>query len=391
MQAIELAESLLLSDLKFLSARKSDGGLVLECASTQRWDVCRRCASVTERLYDHRYVNVRDRPLHGHKVVLRIKKRRFKCTCGSVFTEHIDGIRFKGRTTERFRRHCIELARNFLSLCRVSQVAKCSHGYVQNALYSHLRIKTRHHQQQTFPKSIGLDEHSFKRGAFGRMEFVTMVTSPKGKRRLLDMAYGKSTEQLWEALRHHKGREDVQLVVTDMSKAYRKFVREFFPNATLVADKFHVIRLLSHVVMKYRYAVTAKRASRATRAKLLADFTRLKYEDRFDLKVFLSRHQDLHSVWEYYQAVMRLYRTRGIKKATRAFYKLLERLKTETLPELKRFRRTLREWRAEILAYFEHRITNARCEGFNNKAKVLKKAAYGYKSFENYRLRTLTA
>lgn len=61
------------------------------------------------------------------------------------------------------------------------------------------------------------------------------------------------------------------------------------------------------------------------------------------------------------------------------------------IPEIKTLRRTLMRWRKEILAYFRWRLTNARTEGYNNKAKLVKKRAYGYKSFENYRLRLLHA
>jgi len=59
------------------------------------------------------------------------------------------------------------------------------------------------------------------------------------------------------------------------------------------------------------------------------------------------------------------------------------------LPELQTLRRTLVRWRREILAYFGTGLTNARTEGFNNKAKLVKKRAYGYRSFRNYRLRLL--
>jgi transposase len=48
-------------------------------------------------------------------------------------------------------------------------------------------------------------------------------------------------------------------------------------------------------------------------------------------------------------------------------------------------------WRREILAYFGTGLTNGRTEGFNNKAKLVKKRAYGYRSFRNYRLRLLNA
>ena len=60
-------------------------------------------------------------------------------------------------------------------------------------------------------------------------------------------------------------------------------------------------------------------------------------------------------------------------------------------PSLQTFRRTLMRWRREILAYFGTGLTNGRTEGFNNKAKLVKKRAYGYRSFRNYRLRLLNA
>jgi transposase len=62
-----------------------------------------------------------------------------------------------------------------------------------------------------------------------------------------------------------------------------------------------------------------------------------------------------------------------------------------TVPEIQTFRRTLVKWRREVLAYFHTRLTNGPTEGFNNKAKLVKRRAYGYRSFSNYRLRLLNA
>ena len=70
---------------------------------------------------------------------------------------------------------------------------------------------------------------------------------------------------------------------------------------------------------------------------------------------------------------------------------LTDRLASSPLPELQTFRRTLMRWRREILAYFCTGLTNGRTEGFNNKPKVVKKRAYAYRSFRNYRLRLLNA
>jgi transposase len=61
------------------------------------------------------------------------------------------------------------------------------------------------------------------------------------------------------------------------------------------------------------------------------------------------------------------------------------------LKELNTLAKTLHKWAEMILNYFQHRLTNGRTEGFNNKAKLVKRRAYGYRNFENYRRRVLCA
>ncbi|MCM0605929.1 MAG: transposase [Xanthomonadaceae bacterium] len=80
-----------------------------------------------------------------------------------------------------------------------------------------------------------------------------------------------------------------------------------------------------------------------------------------------------------------------MKPAEIYFQKLIDQLALTENPHLKTFRRTLIRWRNEILNFFKYRLTNARVEGFNNVAKVIKRRAYGFRSFENYKLRLLNA
>jgi transposase len=61
------------------------------------------------------------------------------------------------------------------------------------------------------------------------------------------------------------------------------------------------------------------------------------------------------------------------------------------LPEIQTLRKTLLKWKEEILNYFSSRLTNARLEGFNCKASLLKRRAYGYRNPENYRIQLLNA
>ena len=102
-------------------------------------------------------------------------------------------------------------------------------------------------------------------------------------------------------------------------------------------------------------------------------------------------HPELRALYEAKEALHSLYRTRGYERAKTALTVLTDRLAASPVPELQTLRRTLMRWRREILAYFVTGLTNGRTEGFNNKAKVVKRRAYGYRSFRNYRLRLLNA
>jgi transposase len=188
-----------------------------------------------------------------------------------------------------------------------------------------------------------------------------------------------------------KGKENVKNAIIDMSDSYRSLIREHFTNAKIIADKFHVLRLLTPAINKHRVAVMGDRRKNPVRRLLLRNRPKLEYFERDALDRWLVDQPALREIYYAKEALHSFYRIKGKERAARALTKITDALAKSKLPELKRFRRTLKNWRQEILAYFENRLTNARTEGFNNVAKLVQKRAYGYKSFENYRLRLLNA
>ena len=109
------------------------------------------------------------------------------------------------------------------------------------------------------------------------------------------------------------------------------------------------------------------------------------------LKAWLRQHPALNELYELKEALSSFYRIRGHRRAKKRFTALLDAMALSTLPEVQKLRRTLVRWRVEVLNYFVSRLTNARVEGFNAKAKLVKRRGYGYRSFTNYRLRLLNA
>ena len=207
----------------------------------------------------------------------------------------------------------------------------------------------------------------------------------------MEVVEGRTGAELEAALADIPGRENVRSVAIDMCDPYKSFARRFFPNATIVADKFHVLRLLSPAINRHRKAITGDRRTLPVRRLLLRNGRDLDATSRWALRTWLAEHPALRELYEAKEALAGFYRIRSFAQAARVLTAITDRLALSKLPELATFRATLLRWRHEVLAYFRTRATNGMTEGFNGKAKLVKRRAYGYRSFRNYRLRLLNA
>lgn len=106
---------------------------------------------------------------------------------------------------------------------------------------------------------------------------------------------------------------------------------------------------------------------------------------------WLEHHPKIKEIYLVRETINKIYRCEKTNHARRLLIKLTDALALTKVPELQSLRKTLMSWMTEILNYFENKLTNARTEGFNNVAKQVQKRAYGYKNFNNYRLKLLYA
>lgn len=353
------------------------------------FEVCPRCAVKSYSVHDRRWVTVQDQPIRGSGVYLRVLKRRFRCPCcRKVFTEPIAGVRKGHRTTERYRRGVRWACENFKDLKSVQRAFKCSSWLVYKIYYEQLERKLRERKNNPWPKTIGIDEHSFRRG-FGRRQFASILVDYDNKK-IFEVCEGKTADGLVIDLHHVPQRDRVKNVVLDMSDPFKKFAREMFPQARLIADHFHVVRLLNPMINKARTEVTGDQRSNPVRRLLLFNGKKLEYFERRALYQWLEHHPKLKELYHFKESLHGLYRCRGYERARRAFIGLMDRMALSQLSEIKKLRTTLMKWKTEILNYFVTGLTNGRTEGFNNLAKLLQKRAFGFRSFKNYRLRLLS-
>ena len=206
----------------------------------------------------------------------------------------------------------------------------------------------------------------------------------------MEVVEGKSVGELKAGLDYLKEPENVLWVTQDMYEGYRRYTYDTFPNARIVTDKFHVLRLLSGSILKERKKIVGSNADRKARSLLLMNSKKLKYFERDTIARYLEKYPTLKELYDYKEMLHSFYNIKNPRQASQVMDSIIIGASMAQTIEVKRLGKTLQSWKKEILNYFDQRITNARLEGFNNKASLVRKQAYGYKNLNNYRLQLLS-
>ncbi len=284
---------------------------------------------------------------------------------------------------------------NYSDLKRVAKYTNSSSWLVYKSFYEQVDLELREYKSP-WPKTIGIDEHSFLRSAKKhKTDFVTVFID-YSNRRMKEVVLGKAIGDLTNShIKSIEGRDNVKNVVLDLSPTFRSFAKDFFPQARLIADKFHVIKLIHPIVHQYRKDLIDKEGFNAGFRNpigrlLICNRSKLRWKTKVTIDRFLENSPEPKEIYWFKERIYRFYRIKGLKKARKVWIDILDSMAHSKIPEIQSLRKTLRLWANEILNYFATGITNGRTEGFNNLAKLLQKRAFGFKSFKNYRLRLLS-
>lgn len=377
-------------NLKLISTKGYRTGHLWTVVSTAAVGPCSRCGSVNTVKAGKCKSTVREEPIRQSRIWLKILKHRRYCKdCKVTTAAQVEGIEPGSRSTSKFRRFIAQACAKSTDISTVCRQQGVSSGFAYQVFYEQLEVKLRERGKIQWPEFLGIDEHFFRRKK-GITEFVTLFAD-LGKKRTFEIALGKDRATLLEQLNQIPGRENVKVVVIDMSGSYKSLVRELFPNAEIVADKFHVLRLLTPQIMKEGASIHGHRAELKTRRKLLMSRTKLDYFIRCEIDRYLGSYPRLNELYRAKERLFELYRTRGTKRAAMALHKLIEKFKASENLALQKLSKTLKKWRREILAYFAFGLTNGFTERMNGTGKLVQRRGFGYRSFKNYRLRTLSS
>jgi len=378
-----------------VAIRKASGGLVVEAKVHPRKGaspICGRCGTKRpgyDTLGVRRFAFV---PLWGMAVFLLYAMRRVNCPKCGVVAEMVPWSTGKSPTTHAFTWFLASWAK-VLSWKETARRFRTSWDAVFRAV-EHAVSWGLEHRNLDGIRAIGVDELSWKKG----QKYLTLVYQiDHGCRRLLHIASkrtAKSFHSFFDMLGEERARQ-IHFVASDMWKAFLVVVRKRCGSALHVLDRFHVAQLLSKAVDETRRQEVRSLRARGrhvvltkTRWLLLKRPKNLTRKERSRLRDLLAIN--LRSVRAYLlkEQLQHFWR---YKSATSAYWFLRDwtRLALRSRIEpFKKFARTLRQHERELLNWFLARgeFAAGATEGFNNKARITTRKAYGFRSYEHVRL-----
>ena len=379
--------------------------LRLEPTFNERVQGCPHCHQETEdaprqRLYSKgpylrkvKHLEAFDRPTY-----LLIHTRRYLCRdCGRSFIPELRGIRRYRHSTEPFRRKVYRLQRDGISGKSAAYRSGLGSATVERIYHEHTDRKARERSNRPCPQVLGIDEHFIRaqsRGIRHGRKFATTLCNLR-THKVFDIVEGRAPADLESFFRSLKGREKVKVVCIDLSSSYRSLVRRYFPNARIVADRFHVVRVIQHhFVELFRHFAPEIKHHRGYLAAVRTRPDKLSAYRKTLLAKLFENHPELEAIYLQMRKTIDLMNRKNstAQKAKTYIQQLLtimNELKSSQLPAMNSLARTLHQWQEPIACMWRFTKTNGITEGFHRKMKLIQRRAYGFKNFQNYRLRVI--
>ena len=206
----------------------------------------------------------------------------------------------------------------------------------------------------------------------------------------------KALKPFWERLRGSKAK--IEAVAMDMSPAYREAASTDLPQAKIIFDRFHVMKLFNEELSELRRAlhreaadVMQKKVLKGTRWLLLKAAEGLDEErdEKAKLKEALALNQSLAVAYYLKEDLRQSWEQPGKKFGTLFLDGWIKRAESSGIKVLQQMARTLAAHRSGLLAYYDVMITSGPMEGTNNKIKTMKRQAYGFRDKEFFKLKIL--
>jgi transposase len=370
---------------------------------------CPNCGSVAW-VKDHTDVELIDLPIYGRAARTVWRKSRFTCPASECerksFTEEDDRIAGpRQRLTSRAARWATEqVGRHARSVNEVAVELGCDWHTVNDTVVAYGELLIDDPDRFGTVEALGLDEVLFVRvGTYRTPTFSTQLVDVQ-RGQLLDVVEGKKAEEptAWLENRGEEWLGTVRYATLDLSATYKAVFDATVPDAVQVADPFHVIKHATFQLDQCRRRVQqellghrGRKGDPLFRARRLLAKAHERLDERGNEKLTgLLEAGDpkgqVRMAWHAKESVRELYTHTDAEVALAFVDELVTNMADKDMPiEVRSLGRTLKRWRLQIAAWHTAQVTNGPTEAVNNLIKRVKRAAFGFTSFRNYRVRSL--
>jgi transposase len=321
--------------------------------------------------------------------ILDLRVRRNCCRdCGRHFRQQLPGIQPCQRASESFQEMVYQQHLDGINRSCMGRRKGIGAATVQRYFLRRLRRRVRQDHPPVCPQVLGIDEHFFTR----KKGYATTFCDLKNHR-IYDVTLGRSEAALEAYFLRLEGKDQVRVVCMDLATVYRSIVKAQFPNALIVADRFHVIRLVNHHFLAcWREIDPIGSKNRGLLSLMRRHRHHLKPEQELRLLAYLAQQPALKVIYRFKQKLcyllLKKHKTRKqCEKLVPRFLRAILELRQSGLAQLVTLGETLHSWSEEIARMWRFTRSNGITEGFHNKMETISRQAYGFRNFENYRQR----
>lgn len=369
----------------------NSGSLDIYAESRFSESVCPSCLKKCNKVHTVSERIIRDRNILDKEVYLHLRSRQFYCEdCHRYFQEQFSFVSKHKNMTLRLEQY-LYLCLKDSSTKEVAIRENVLWDVLQNIFdsYSQKEIAS---ELSYFPKRLGIDEFSYRKG---KQDYAVV---------LVDL----DTGQVWDILENRdksslkayflsKGKafcEGIEVFSCDMWEGFSNTAKELFPNADVVIDRFHFFqhchRVLDTVRKELRKAQPTNDYFKQIKWLLYRSWQDLKEEQRKILLRAFRLSKTLRTIYFMKVELQNIFNTNLQKEEAEILVnQWIEDAKKLQNKAMDKFIATFDSWKNYILNFFKGRYSNGIVEGVNNKIKTLKRNAYGFRNFQNFRRKIL--
>lgn len=412
----ELEKILLLEKYKIIKIEERSENKrmikIIYVESKNKKNKCPACGEYTSSIHDRlKPIEVKYLKVIEQDTKVNIVKKRFVChKCNKIFTENLDLNQKRKTISNKLEQKVLKDLLNYnLSIKYIADSNNISSDSVRKILINAMSEYPK--QVINLPKVISFDE--FKADT-NKGKYAFILNDPI-HRKALDILPERKKEYLIQYFTYCNNRHSVEFVISDMYEPYLLVQQIMFPKAKYVVDKFHYTRYIMKALDDVRIKLQKEYGYNSKEYRMLKNKKNItllrKYSNDIDWWTYTKRYKNKHMVdilkydlreqllsineelnqgYVLKELFLDLINYSDYEHAEEEIREWIDVCKGSGLKEFEDASKTIENWLPYIVnSFIDKRFSNGFTEGLNNKIKVIKRVAFGYRNFDFFRLRLM--